>query len=438
MNLPTAIESLRTHLARRPLHDPLSQAARLTLLITAYGFFQLVYYFWNISNLNLNRVSTFQLLLPMAVPMLLHIGFGILVYRLMDPRRRHTFLYLRAFALDERNAVFIRLTATALGSDARLTGIRPPSLRVKWGWRLLFSHVTSLRYADSRFLDLESDPAWMVRLHNTACRASGALVDIRQITPFVEDELRMLVETLGGERLLLIGDHSRSLDEWRRTAGNVSPHLASCTVIIPDDEDRTCQEIAAFSGRIKSLPREAGQFPGRRPLTDSNPFFWQLKFVALEHAPLLAFGAWIVLHELVLTVTNRMTEFDAASTMRQTKAAVDAIMQATSNGIPINDTLGDLANLRARRASPVAYGVLRAFDGIVRLYHALCLASLLGALGLFIHGHLRGLRMARKHSAAGDVHARTTRLKALLGGMSLIILVWVTFWVRAFISTSSG
>ena len=72
------------------------------------------------------------------------------------------------------------LIRAGIGQEYRLSGIRPPSCRVSWWSRLLFTTSTGFRYIQSNEFEMEApDHNWMARLLGSYSKSPFVFIDVR-------------------------------------------------------------------------------------------------------------------------------------------------------------------------------------------------------------------------------------------------------------------
>jgi hypothetical protein len=134
-------------------------------------------------------------------------------WRILPARPVNAF-YLRSFRNDRRTWPLRKAAQAALGRAFRLSGIRDPSRRWPVVVRYLALLVFVLRYCTPKFMNLEAGADWKARLWRSLADARCVLIDIGDVTPFVEDEIHLCHACLGLGRILFVGDASRSRAEW--------------------------------------------------------------------------------------------------------------------------------------------------------------------------------------------------------------------------------
>jgi hypothetical protein len=132
------------------------------------------------------------------------------------PRQATNAIYLRSFRNDAATGPLRAVAQAALGPAFRLSGIRDPRRR----WPALIRHLLYIlfliRYAQPKYMNLEAGPDWKARLWRSLGEARCALIDVSELTPFLREEVELAIRCLGFHRVLFIGNHSRTADEWRR------------------------------------------------------------------------------------------------------------------------------------------------------------------------------------------------------------------------------
>ncbi len=134
---------------------------------------------------------------------------------LIAPTGKPNVIYLRAFRTDRSTAnLRVRLSAV-LGPGFRMSGIRPPREKTSLFVRFLAPGVLALRYAGSKFMELEAGDDWMARLWKTYQSTRLVVIDIREVTQMVQQEIEMTAQTVGIARCVFVVDQGRGEDEWR-------------------------------------------------------------------------------------------------------------------------------------------------------------------------------------------------------------------------------
>lgn len=146
------------------------------------------------------------------------------IWLLLAPSRRAQVLYLRAFRSDATAVPLRRLLRAAIGSRLRLCGIRPPQERVSRLTRLLLSGGIGFRYLGTEQFELEaSDYNWMPRLLASLARARLVIIDVRDLTELVADEIRLSYLALGSDRCIFLTDATRPESAWVQLIARLLP-----------------------------------------------------------------------------------------------------------------------------------------------------------------------------------------------------------------------
>jgi type IV pilus assembly protein PilA len=199
----------------KPLTDPLR-------ILAALGVINAVVL--TIVGVATGRLSSFGLAC-------LSLGLGLLI----APSGKPNAIYLRAFRTDKSTAELRAKIAAILGSDFRLSGIRPPRKRTSVFMRFLSPNFFALKYAGSKFMELEAGDDWMARLWKTYQTARLVLIDVRDVTPYVQQEIRLTLQTVGTSRSVFVVDQEKTESEWRRLlAETIGPEFDSAQLRLLD------------------------------------------------------------------------------------------------------------------------------------------------------------------------------------------------------------
>jgi hypothetical protein len=189
------------------------------------------------------------------------IALGVLL--MVAPRRKPNAIYLRAFKTDKSAARLRRYLSAALGPKFRLAGIRPPSERSKSYLRYIAPSVTAFKYVGSTYMELEAGDDWMQRLWGTYRTTRIVMIDIRETTAYVHEEIQMTVESLGLTRCLFLIDRQRkSLEDWRELMREIlSPDMDVTSALMLDVSEqnwKSRQMAADLKAIVASLPPPVG------------------------------------------------------------------------------------------------------------------------------------------------------------------------------------
>lgn len=196
---------------------------------------------------------------------------------LIGPVGRPNAIYLRAFRTDRSTAKLRAELAAILGPGYRLSGIRPPQKKTSIFLRFLVPGLVALRYAGSKFMELEAGDDWMARLWKTYQTTRLVFIDVRDVTIHVHYEIQMTMATMGAERCIFVIGPGRSSEEWRAVVAAIAgPQYDPAAFKLLDASEeriRNRQMQADLQGILNSLPSGA---PGA---TDRGRHF------ILEHVP---------------------------------------------------------------------------------------------------------------------------------------------------------
>src|ERR1017187_6044913 len=169
--------------------------------------------------------------------------------RLADPLRVITIItaanaiYLRAFRTDKSTAALRTRLAAVLGTDFRLSGIRPPKEKSSAFLRFLLPGIVAMRYAGSKFMELEAGDDWMARLWRTYQKTRLVFIDVREVTPHVHEEIEMTLQTVGPERCVFLISRDKPDAEWR---------LLLAEIIGPENDPTKLQLLDVSPDRLSS------------------------------------------------------------------------------------------------------------------------------------------------------------------------------------------
>src|SRR5215218_6347723 len=75
--------------------------------------------------------------------------------------------------------------------------------------------VFCLHYSSVRYMNLEARDDWLARLWRSLAEARCAFVDLGDVTSHVAVEIGLTCRAIGFERVLFLGDKSRSVAAWQ-------------------------------------------------------------------------------------------------------------------------------------------------------------------------------------------------------------------------------
>lgn len=190
---------------------------------------------------------------------------------LIAPGRKPNAIYLRAFRSDRETARLRLKLAAILGPEYRLSGIRPPRKKSSKLARFLFPGFVALRYAGSKYMDLEAGDDWMARLWRTYQQTRVVFIDVRELTPHVHREIRMTLETMGAERCIFVVDAGRSEAEWRTKILEVAAEALDPARLRLLDVSQERVKQGQMAGDLRAILRELP--PGVPGTTDRGRAF---------------------------------------------------------------------------------------------------------------------------------------------------------------------
>jgi type IV pilus assembly protein PilA len=146
----------------------------------------------------------------------LGVGCLLLGLALLIAAGKPNAIFLRAFRTDKSTAKLRAEIAAILGPDFRLSGIRPPRERTSVFMRFFMSGFFALKYAGSKFMELEAGDDWMARLWRTLQTTRLVLIDVRDLTSYLQHEIRLTLETVGVSRVVFVIGKERIEGESRQ------------------------------------------------------------------------------------------------------------------------------------------------------------------------------------------------------------------------------
>lgn len=125
-------------------------------------------------------------------------------------------LYLRSFRTDTETADIRTALERVMGEKQRISGIREPRRR----WPMVLRFMTYLlfifKYSHPKYMNLEAGDEWKGRLWRSLGEARGVVIDVADLTPAVEAEIRLCVHCVGLQRILFITRESLQPDIRQR------------------------------------------------------------------------------------------------------------------------------------------------------------------------------------------------------------------------------
>jgi hypothetical protein len=132
--------------------------------------------------------------------------------------------YLRSFRHDAATPAVRRSLSVALGREFRLSGIRDPRRRSIKVVRYLTVFIFALRYATSKYMNLEAEADWKQRLWRSLGDARCAIIDVSDLTSHVIQEIQMCFRCLGLKRMLFVCQ-ATSLGDAGSSKAAIAQHL---------------------------------------------------------------------------------------------------------------------------------------------------------------------------------------------------------------------
>jgi hypothetical protein len=169
--------------------------------------------------------------------------------------------YLRSFRSDTSTMQLRAMLRAVLGPQHRLTGIRPPARRSAFVVRVLFMLREGFRSIGSPWLELEAaDDDWMLRLLASYRKARFVFIDVRDLTPLVETEIRLSYLAFGVERCVFVTGETRTVEHWRKivsaTVGDQTISAASLMLLpYPGDSGAVAALAARLGEFLKQIPQ---------------------------------------------------------------------------------------------------------------------------------------------------------------------------------------
>jgi hypothetical protein len=244
-------------------------------------------------------------------------GWPLSIWLLLARGKRRPVIYLRAFRTDQRARHLRSLLKASVGNRFLLSGIRPPARRGFWFFRAFAQLWTALRYAGSQNFDLEAhDRNWMARLLASYARTQFVFIDVRDVTSYVADEIRLSYLAMGVDRCIFIIDATLVQEEWAQRiqaliglgAGDqinlrLLPYPGDTTVMAQDFMRLTRSMVEQIPQRPPEISDEAIAFaeshvPDKAWITH----FWETDRGMRWSAIGLSFVLFIVVYAIVVAL----------------------------------------------------------------------------------------------------------------------------------------
>jgi hypothetical protein len=216
------------------------------------------------------------LLICVQAPILVLGTVWIFLLTLLLPKRSPDILYLRSFRTDPETGGIRTSLERALDNKFRVSGIREPKRR---GWKILRFAAPVLfifRYSNPRYLNLEAGNEWKGRLWRSLGEAKGVIIDIAELTPAVEAEIRLCEKCVGLKRILFVIRDDTSVDIWinriQQVLGasiKVNDIQVVCWPATRRDRAQFEEKVRAFGQSLPAKP--AGFKSSARSLAEQLP-----------------------------------------------------------------------------------------------------------------------------------------------------------------------
>jgi len=185
-------------------------------------------------------------------------AFLIVVYALALPKQTTDIFYLRSFKKDASSYRIRELLEVVLGRGYRLSGIRDPRKRVPHFLKPLFLVPMMLAYAGSKYLNLEAKEDWKARLWRSLADAKGVVLDLRDLTEFVIEEIELVLVCIQPDRILFVVQSEREYAKLKNRLANNGVDVAPLGHVVVWDETMPGNE-EEFASRCQTYCQ---QLPG--------------------------------------------------------------------------------------------------------------------------------------------------------------------------------
>lgn len=183
-----------------------------------------------------------------ALPGIL-LSMGLLKHVL--PRYPSDVILLRSFQADRSSAsARLRRTLETAAHPCRVAGVRDPGRRWPVILRPVLYSAFIWTYAANRRMNLESGADWRERLLHSLVRCRAVVVDYREPTAFVTEELGMALAQAGEARLWVLIGQQTPEDEMLARCRAAGAQVQIWT----DDAQRQREAVANFVAFLRALP----------------------------------------------------------------------------------------------------------------------------------------------------------------------------------------
>lgn len=167
------------------------------------------------------------------------------------PRYPPDVILLRSFQADRSKAsAHLRRTLETAAHPWRVAGVREPGRRWPAILRPLLHSAFVWTYAANRRMNLESGMDWRERLLHSLVCCRAVVVDYREPTSFVTEELGMALAQAGAARLWVVTGPQTPDDEMLSACRTAGAQVQMWT----DDAQRQRETAASFVDFLRGLP----------------------------------------------------------------------------------------------------------------------------------------------------------------------------------------
>lgn len=308
-------------------------------------------------------------------------AFLIFVYALALPKQTTNIFYLRSFKKDASSYKIREMLEVVLGSGYRLSGIRDPRKRVPHFLKPVLLIPMMLAYAGSKYLNLEAKDDWKPRLWRSLSQAQGVVLDLRELTEFVIEEIELVLVCMSPDRILFIVRNEVEFTQLKKRLADKGIDIAPSSCVAFWDETLPSNE-EQFNARCETFCR---QLPSHAA------------GLALQATPLIA----------AFVKSTQALRLEKINAFAQYAVGI-ALLLALSLISGEATMLGEWPLLSAVLA------ILVALQLVLLLKHFM--------------GVLKKMRMARQYNPAYQVNLRVDLLKGLGLGLLLIAMAGGIFF----------
>ncbi|WP_334119785.1 hypothetical protein [Limnobacter sp.] len=388
----------------RPLSDPLYSLRTVVVFLIATQLLM------GTCLLVLGIVQDHVELLIQAGVLLIAPAFLIFVYALALPKQTTNIFYLRSFKKDASSYRIREMLEVVLGSGYRLSGIRDPRKRVPHFLKPILLIPMMLAYAGSKFLSLEAQEDWKARLWRSLSQAKGVVLDLRDLTEFVIEEIELVLFCMSPDRILFIVQNDGEFMQLknRLAAKGIDVAPSSCVAIwdetLPSNEEQFSARCKTFCQQLPS--HAAGLTLQATPLIAA--FVKSTQALRLEKINACAQYAVGIALLLALTSISGVSNWFSEWPLLSVVLAILVVLQLT---LLIKHFMGVLKKMRmAHRYNP-AYQVSLRADLLKGLGLGLLLIAMAGGI---IFAGVSQVYMGYRHRAGQQIFEANYRTLELI------------------------